>query len=411
MTQERDTLTDDAARMPLAGVRVLELGVWVAGPAAAMLLADWGADVIKLEPLTGDPLRGMANPGMGRDVNPWWDADNRGKQSVALDLTTEQGRVVCERLLLWSDVFVTNLRAPALARLGLDPERVRADHPRIIFCRVTGYGAHGPDADRASFDGGAFWTRAGFMATMQEPDADPPMPRGGTGDHTTGLGAAAAIAAALYGRERTGKGRLVDVSLYRSGIYVMGWDIAGYLRGVRVAAQGGRRAASNVLNNMYQAGDGGWFYLTNLTADRSWPGFCRAIERPDLERDPRFADYTARRAHGRELVGLLDVVFAQRSRAAWGERFDAHGLVWAAAQTVPEVTADPQAGAANAWVSVPDQTGADVRMPAGPADFDGQNSAVRANAPELGQHTESTLLTLGYTWEQIAGLKAAGAIL
>jgi crotonobetainyl-CoA:carnitine CoA-transferase CaiB-like acyl-CoA transferase len=279
--------------LPLAGVRVLELGVWVAGPAAAMLLADWGADVIKLESPQGDPLRGMANPGMGRDVNPWFEMDNRGKRSVALDLANPDGRALSGRLIDRADVVVTNLRIPALERLGMDPETLRASHPRLIYCRVTGYGPRGEDEDRPSFDGGAFWTRAGFMATMHQPGCDPPMPRGGTGDHTTGLGAAGAIAVALFRRERTGQGSLVDVSLYRAGIYIMSWDIAGYLRGVRVAAQNGRRGASNALNNMYMAGDGRWFYLTNLTADRVWPGFCVANraagtdDRPALRRLPR----------------------------------------------------------------------------------------------------------------------------
>jgi len=396
--------------LPLAGVRVLELGVWVAGPAAAMLLADWGADVIKLESPQGDPLRGMANPGMGRDVNPWFDMDNRGKRSVVLDLTNVEGRALADQLLARADVFVTNLRLPALAKLGMGPETLRAAYPRLIYCRVTGYGPRGEEADRPSFDGGAFWTRAGFMATMHQPACDPPMPRGGTGDHTTGLSAAGAVAAALYQRERTGEGSLVDVSLYRAGIYVMSWDIAGYLRGVRVAPQNGRRQASNVLNSMYMAGDGRWFYLTNLTADRHWPGFCRAIDRPDLEHDPRFADYRSRRANGPELVALLDDVFLSRSREEWGRRFDEHDVWWASAQTVPEVVEDPQAAAANAWVEVPGADGASVRQPAGPADFDGRNAGAVTIGPQHGQHTEEVLLELGCTWEQIADLKAKGAI-
>lgn len=401
---------DRQEALPLAGVRVVELGVWVAGPAAGALLADWGAAVIKLESPQGDPLRGMANPGMGRDVNPWFDSDNRGKRSVALDLRNPEGRALADHLLEQADVFVTNLQVGALARLKMDPETLRASHRRLVYCRVTGYGPRGADADRPSFDGGAFWSRAGFMATMHQPDSDPPMPRGGTGDHTTGLAAAGAIAAALFRRERTGEGALLDVSLYRAGIYVMGWDIAGYLRGVRVAPQTGRQAASNALNNMYEAGDGNWFYLTNLTADAHWPGFCAAIERPDLQHDPRFADYRGRRTHGAELIALLDQIFRTRSRDQWGERFDRHDVWWASAQTVPQVADDPQAAEANAWLNVRGRDGAPVRMPAGPADFDGVNGGVTTIAPEHGEHTEEVLLELGYTWEQIADLKTKGAI-
>ena len=404
--QQAETRAD----LPLVGVRVLELGVWVAGPAAGALLADWGAAVIKLESPQGDPLRGMANPGMGRDVNPWFDHDNRGKRSVALDLRNAEGRAIADRLLEEADVFVTNLQVGALRRLAMDPETVRAAHPRLVYCRVTGYGPRGADADRPSFDGGAFWSRGGFLATMQEPGADPPMPRGGTGDHTTGLAAAGAIAAALFKRERTGTGALLDVSLYRAGIYVMGWDIAGHLRDVRVAPQGGRRGATNALNNMYVAGDGGWFYLTNLTADAAWPGFCAAIERPDLLADPRFADYRARRRHGAELVAILDEVFRSRPRAEWGERFDAHGVLWAAGLTVPEIAEDPQAAANNAWIAATDANGSPVRIPAGPADFDGVNSGVTSLGPEHGRHTEEVLLELGHSWEEIAELKAKGAI-
>jgi crotonobetainyl-CoA:carnitine CoA-transferase CaiB-like acyl-CoA transferase len=396
--------------LPLAGVRVVELGVWVAGPAAGALLADWGAEVVKLESPHGDPLRGMANPGMGRDVNPWFDADNRGKRSVALDLRYPDGRALADRLLERADIFLTNLQVGALRRLAMGPDTLRADHPRLIYCRVTGYGPYGADADRPSFDGGAFWSRGGFLATMHQPDCDPPMPRGGTGDHTTGLAAAGAIAAALFKRERTGRGSLIDVSLYRAGIYVMGWDIAGYLRNVRLAPQNGRRGATNVLNNMYVAGDGGWFYLTNLTADVHWPGFCAAIERPELQHDPRFADYRSRRQHGAELVDILDAVFQTRGRAEWGERFDAHGVLWASGLTVPEISEDPQAAENHAWISVSDRTGSEVRMPAGPADFDGVNARPTTVGPEHGEHTEEVLLELGYTWEEIAALKTGGAI-
>jgi crotonobetainyl-CoA:carnitine CoA-transferase CaiB-like acyl-CoA transferase len=391
-------------------VRVLELGVWVAGPAAGALLADWGAEVVKLESPQGDPLRGMANPGMGRDVNPWFDHDNRGKRSIALDLRVAEGRAIADRLLAQADVFITNLQPAAVRRLTMDPETVRPAHPHLVYCRVTGYGPLGADADRPSFDGGAFWSRGGFLATMHQPDCDPPMPRGGTGDHTTGLAAAGAIAAALFRRERTGEGSLIDVSLYRAGIYVMGWDIAGHLRNVRLAPQSGRRAATNALNNMYVASDGGWFYLTNLTADAHWPGFCAAIERPDLRDDPRFAGYRARRQHGAELVDILDEVFRARSRAEWGARFDAHGVLWAAGLTVPEIVDDPQAAENHAWITLPDRAGAEVRLPAGPADFDGVNSGVASVGPEHGEHTEAVLLELGYTWEQIAELKAQGAI-
>jgi len=402
--------TDPPANLPLAGVKVLELGVWVAGPATGMLLADWGAEVIKLESPEGDPVRGMANPGMGRDLNPPFEMDNRGKRSIVLNLTNPDGRAAAERLLAWADVFVTNLRLGALRRLRMDAETVRAAHPRLIYGRITGYGPRGDDADRASFDAAAFWSRAGFMSAMTEAGSDPPMPRGGVGDHSTGLGAAGAIAAALYQRERTGQGSLVDVSLYRAGIYIMGWDLSMQIRTGRVAPQTGRGAAPNPILNPYEAGDGRWFYLMNLTADRHWHGFCEAIEHLQLEHDPRFGNLRARRQNASELIAILDPIFLTRGRAEWGARFDAHDVWWAAVQSVPEVTEDAQATAANAWVTVPGRDGAPLRMPAGPADFDGANSAVTRVSPEHGEHTEQVLLELGYDWEEIGRLREGGAL-
>jgi crotonobetainyl-CoA:carnitine CoA-transferase CaiB-like acyl-CoA transferase len=401
----------DGLDLPLAGVRVVELGIWVAGPAAGGLLADWGADVIKLEALTGDPVRGMTNPGMDGPVNPPFEMDNRGKRSIAVDLAHPEGRAVAARLLERADVFLSNLRLPALARLGMDADTLTARYPRLIYGRITGYGPEGPDADRAAFDAAAFWSRAGFMATMTEPGGDPPIPRGGVGDHTTGMGAAGAIAAALYRRERTGRGGIVDVSLYRAGIYVMSWDLAMHLRSGRVAPQTGWRRAPNPINNVYEAGDGRWFFLMHLQADRGWPGVCAAIERPDLLTDPRFADLRTRRRNAVELIEMLAPIFRSRPLAEWAPRFDAHDVWWAPVLTVPEVAADPQAAAAHAWVDAPGREGASVRLPAGPADFDGVNARVARMAPELGEHTETVLLDLGYTWDEIAGLKDEGAVL
>lgn len=399
------------SHFPLAGVRVLELGIWVAAPATGSLLADWGASVTKIEsPAGGDPLRGIVLPGMEAGANPWFDSLNRGKRSISVDLRNPAGRRLTDRLLSQTDVFIINIQSDAARRLGMDPETVRAAHPRLIYCRITGYGPRGADANRPSFDGGAFWARSGFMATMALQGGEPPTQPVGIGDLSTGMAAAGAIAAALFKRERSGEGALVDISLYRTGIYVMGWNIAGCLRNVPPISAISRRAVTNALYNIYQAGDGVYFFLTNNVPDPYWPGLCAAIDRPDLVGDPRFADFYSRGQHSAELVLLLDEIFATRTRAEWGKRFDAHGVIWAEAQTVPEITADPQAAENNAWISVSDRAGHTVRMPAGPADFDGMNSPVTEASPEPGEHTEQVLLDLGYSWENIAALKEGGAI-
>jgi crotonobetainyl-CoA:carnitine CoA-transferase CaiB-like acyl-CoA transferase len=395
---------------PLTGVRVVEVGIWVAGPAAAGILADWGADVIKIEPPSGDPLRGMGNPARRRDVNPPFELDNRGKRSVALNLADPEGYRIARRLIDGADVFVTNLLPGAVERLRLTEADLRAANPGLVYCRITGYGATGADRDRPGFDGTAFWARPGLMATMAEPGQGPPSPRNAVGDHFTAVAAAAAVCAALLARTRTGVGQLVDTSLYRTGVYAMSWDISMQLRVGAIVPQLGRRAVNNPLVNTYCAGDGRWFYLVNLQADRYWPGLCRAIGREDLAADPRFADLAARRQHAAELVDILDAVFATRGRDEWGAALDREGVIWAPVQSLEEVIADPQAVEAGAWVEVPDGAGGSVRMVAPPAGFSGTPAQPSGPPPEPGQHTEAVLLELGYSWEQIAALKQQGAI-
>jgi crotonobetainyl-CoA:carnitine CoA-transferase CaiB-like acyl-CoA transferase len=216
----------------LDGIRVVELGVWVAGPSAGGILADWGADVIKVEAPAGDPGRRMlaVTVGHGRPDSPPFDLDNRGKRSVVLDLTQPPAREACGRLIATADVFLTNLRPDAVARLGLGPDALLPENPRLVYASVTGYGRTGPEAHRAGYDVGAFWARTGLAATAANPDQPPPGVRGGVGDHVTGITTAAGIVAALFHRERTGRGQLVETSLLRAGIYCLGWDHSILLR-------------------------------------------------------------------------------------------------------------------------------------------------------------------------------------
>jgi crotonobetainyl-CoA:carnitine CoA-transferase CaiB-like acyl-CoA transferase len=394
------------------GIRVVELGFWVAGPSAGGVLADWGADVVKIEPPDGDPFRGIFLHAAGADlpINPPFELDNRGKRSIALDLGTQDARGIVLALVDRADVFITNLRVAALARIGLDYASLSQRNPRLVYASVSGYGESGPDHMRAAYDIGAFWSRAGIAAALTPPGAEPPYQRGAMGDHVAGITAAGSIAAALFARIRTGRGQLVSTSLLRVGVFVIGWDVNTTLRLGIPAKPISRASAPNPLISCYRCSDDRWFWLLGLQGDRHWPDLVSAVGRPAWLTDPRFADIRARRVNCEELVRLLDAIFATRPLAEWGEILDRAGMWWAPVQTTEEVVADPQAAAARAFVDVPMPGGAIARMVASPADFSDSQWAPRATAPELGQHTEEILLELGHDWEAIGGLKARKVI-
>lgn len=396
---------------PLEGIRVVEMGVWVAGPSCAAILADWGAEVVKLEPPEGDPFRGLG-AAFGAVMNPPFELDNRGKRSVAVNVETAEGRAIAEALVDRADVFVTNMRPRALERLGMDYDRLSARNPGLIYCQVTGYGPDSPEANRAAYDVGAFWSRAGVVAGLTPEGAEPPLQRGGMGDHMTGANAAGAVAAALYARTRTGKGQRVSVSLTRIGVYMMGWDTNTQLRAkLPPTPPHDRRHAPNPLINPYRDASGRWFYLLLLQGDRHWPDLLRALGNPpELAEDPRFQDIPGRRDHAPALVAALDRILATKTLAEWGPIFDANDVWWAPILNVAEVTQDPVVRAAGAFVEVESPDGP-VEQVNTPADFSATPARPRGWVPELGQHTEEVLLELGYDWEQIAALKEAGAIL
>ena len=380
------------SEQPLAGYRVVELGVWVAGPAAGGILCDWGAEVIKVEPPTGDPMRSVfaLAAGASEPRNPPFDLDNRGKRSVVLDLRTDDDRRVLELLLGTADVFVTNLRVDALERLGLAHADVRARHPRLVYASVTGFGLDGPDRDRAGYDVGAFYARSGFAASMTVGDVPPPALRSGKGDHVTGLAAAAAVLAKLLERERTGAGGLVETSLLRAGMYTTGWELAIQQRFGKSQAPEDRAVNSTPLVNCYRSSDGRWFWLLGLEADRHLPGVLRAIGRGELADDPRFGTARDRRINARELISELDIAFATRTRDEWATVFAEHDVWWAPVQSLAEVVADPQARAAGAIVTM--ATGEESIAP--PAGF-GERDVVTRRVPELGADTDDVRRELG----------------
>ena len=396
---------------PLEGIRVVELGFWVAGPSTAAILCDWGADVIKIEPPNGDPFRGLfaSATGWAIPINPPFELDNRGKRSVALNLDTSEGREIARALIDGADVFVTNIRPKVLDASGLSYDQLRESNPGLVYCQITGYGPEGPNRDRAAYDIGAFWSRGGVAAALTPKGAPLPQQRGGMGDHVAGSNAVGAICAALVARSRTGEGQRVAVSLLRSGVYVMGWDVSLALRLKLPIEPYDRYHAVNPIIDCYQAGDGRWFWLLLLQGDRHWPDLCRAIEREDLQRDPRFADIALRGQNAPALVEELDRVFATKSLEEWGKVFDREDVWWAPVKSINEVVDDPVAHEAGAFVEVPGPDGPTL-MVATPADFYGTPGGPQGLPPELGQHTEEVLLELGYDWDRIVALKEGGAI-
>ena len=375
---------------PLEGVKVVELGVWVAGPGAGGVLADWGAEVVKVEPPEGDPMRRLFAllSGHGQPASPPFDLDNRGKKSVVADLATDAGRAAALELIADSDVFLTNLRPAAVERFGLGPDTVMATNPQLVYASVSGYGSTGPDVDRAGYDVGAFWARSGIAATLNPPDHDPPMIRSGMGDHVTAMTLVAGISAALLARERTGKGQLVETSLLRTGIWCMGWDLGIQLRFDKLLATGPRTEAPNPIANSYRCGDGKWFWLLGIEADRHWPTLLAAIDRTDLADDERFATSRARRKNAAALIEVLDQAFGSADRVHWTERFDRHDVWWAPINTAADVVIDPQAIEAGAFVDVPEGEGAEAHRAVNtPVDFDGRTTRPNRGVPALGEHT------------------------
>ncbi len=397
---------------PMDGIKVVELGVWVAAPATGAILADWGAEVIKIEPPgVGDPGRLFAKM-ISADLpfNPVFENDNRGKRGIVLDISSDEGREIALELIDGADVFLSNVRPAALARLGLDPETLLARNSSLVYGLITGYGLEGPDADRPAYDIAGFWSRSGVASALTKVGEGPPFQRGGMGDHSAGMSLAAGISAALYSREKTGKGQLVSTSLLRQGVYFLSFDLAICLRFGLTVQLGDRKTMFNPVINNYQDSEGKWFWIVGLEGQRHWPDLARAVGHPEWIEDPRFADDANRAANAAELIRMLDEIFVTKTREEWGRIFDEQEeLWWAPVQTMEEVLADPQVHAAGSFVEVPDGPSTTL-LPATPVDFAGTPWEPRCMAPEPGQHSHEVLRELGKSDEEIATLRERGVL-
>jgi len=297
-------------------------------------------------------------------------------------------------LLATADVFLTNLRPDALDGLGLEPHTTVGRHPRLVYCSISGYGLRGPDRNRPAYDIGAFWARSGLSVQLANSEGVPLNARGGIGDHISGLAALAGLLAAVLEQRHTGRGRVVEVSLLRTGTYVLGWDLSLQETVGKVAKAEARHANQTPLMNTYRAADGRWFFFTGLEADRHIDKVYRALGREDLHDDPRFADAAALRKNRTEVIAVLDDIIAEHPLDVWAERFDREGVWWAPAQGPADVLEDPQLAATDGFLALHNEDGTTARSVNGPVSFSDVPVGPAAPAPRLGEHTDEVLREL-----------------
>ena len=391
-----------------AGLKVIDCASFIAGPAAATILADHGAEVIKIEPPgAGDAYRslftrpGAPNPG----VDYAWLAVSRNKRGLALDLKAPEGRAILERLVSQADIFVTNFPLPVRERLRTRYADFAAKYPRLIYASLTAYGEAGPEGDKTGFDTTAYWARSGLMDEVRaDHSALPARSVPGMGDHPTASALFGGIAAALYRRERTGQGGEVRANLMNAGMWANTFLIQAALCGGTIPPRPKREDAPNALGNMYQAGDGRWFIIAVISEDRQWAPLATAMGLTHLIADARFATTPARRANARALMNELDAVFATAPLAEWRTKLDAAGITFGPIGTTYEIAADEQALAIGALRPI---EGTPYLTVDSPFTIEGSPKIPAHRAPDIGEHSSDILRDAGYSEAEIAAFRAA----
>jgi crotonobetainyl-CoA:carnitine CoA-transferase CaiB-like acyl-CoA transferase len=399
----------------LEGIKVVEVGAAVAVPIVGMLMGSWGAEVIHVEPPEHGDMQRVAGERLSAwtqysEINYLWEHVDRNKKSIGVNLASPEGQQIIRKLCADADVFLNNLRPYEMGKFNLSYEILSAVNPKLIYANLTGYGLRGPEKNTGGFDSVAFWARSGVMEMMHDPDTAPNVSRAAYGDSITSLSLLAGVMTALLTRERTGIGQQVEVSLYNTAAWILGFDIAGCLVTGKDAVRPQRKSMANPIRNHYPTRDNRWIMLGMTNAQTYWPEFCKAINRQELENDPKYATFSAREKNAAELIKLIEDIFLTKTYAEWMEILGKFKLVWSPVVTPLEVTHDEQA-IANDFFGEMEIAGRDkikvlnnpIRLSKTPAD-------IQSRAPELGEHTSGLLAKLGYGPEEVLRMKEAGTI-
>jgi crotonobetainyl-CoA:carnitine CoA-transferase CaiB-like acyl-CoA transferase len=393
--------------MLLEGLKVVELSTWVAAAGCASVMADWGADVIKVESPGGDGLRAFYPDTAESPGNPVFSLENRGKRGVVLDTNAPEGREALLALLRQADVFLTNVRPGSLKRGRLDYDSLKDEFPRLIYANVTGHGLTGDLADQAAFDTTAFWARTGAAAATIPPDQEPFGLRPGFGDHMAAMSILSGILAAVYERNTTGRGRHLETSLLRAGAYAMGWDLSLQLRYGAVLTAQPKKDRMLALTGFFRTVDDRHFVVVTRGGDDPRKALV-AIGREDLANDPRNLPPFGDVEDVRRVRAVLDAAFGGMTLEEAGALMESIDVAWAPMETLGDLETDPQAHHAGCFVPVDDGWGGSFLAPAAPVGFTDLDTSPRGPSPKLGQHTRQVLASLGYSEAEIDAMFARG---
>jgi crotonobetainyl-CoA:carnitine CoA-transferase CaiB-like acyl-CoA transferase len=400
----------------LEGIKVVEVGGAAAMPFVGMFMGSWGAEVVHVEPPDrGDMMRTLLAQGASGWTRPCptnyiWEHVSRNKKSIGIDMGLPEGQAILHKLIASADLCLNNLRPYEMEKFNLTYKILSQINPKIIYANLTGYGQRGPEKNTGGYDSVAFWARSGVMDLMHDEDSAPNISRPAYGDSITSISLLAGVMTALFVRERTGWGQEVEVSLFNTATWVLGFDMCGCLITGKDALRPQRRTMANPIRNIYPTKDKRWIMLGMTNAQHYWPGFCKAIERIDLENDPKFATLAARAQHAGELVAIIESIFRAKTYAEWIAILSSNRLVWSPVKTPLEVTQDEQALANDFFVEWDHPRYGKIKALNNPIKLSKTPAEIKMRAPDLGEHTDQIMKGLGYSEAEITKMRERGTI-